>query len=81
MVASPVVRGTREDGGVLSSAETCVVCRRARTSGSFSRDRRLFVCAECEADADQFLAIQDALWPGTGVAADSSGSAATPTPP
>jgi hypothetical protein len=34
---------------------------------------------ECQADAEQFIEIQDKLWFEAGVAGESTGGACTPT--
>jgi len=66
---------------VHPSVETCVVCNRSKTRGSRNQDGDIFICARCEADADQFIAIQDALWPEAGGAGESTDGATTPTQP
>ena len=73
--------GLREDGAVPSSVETCVVCHRLRSSGSRNQTGDIFMCTQCEADADQFLAIQDEIWPPAGVADDPTGGTFTPAKP
>jgi hypothetical protein len=71
----------REDGAMPPSVETCVVCHRSQTRGSRNQDGDIFICAECEADAEQFIEIQDTLWPEAGVAGESPNGATTPTQP
>ena len=73
--------GKREDGAMPPSVETCVVCHRSQTRGSRNQDGDIFICSECEADAEQFIEIQDTLWPETGVAGESPNGATTPTQP
>jgi len=73
--------GLREDGAVPSSVETCVVCHRLRSDGSRNPAGNVFVCTQCEADADQLLAIQDEIWPQVGVADDPTGGGSTPAQP
>ena len=73
--------GLREDGAVPPSAATCVVCHRRRTGGSRNRDGDIFICAQCEADANQLFKIQDAIWPPAGVAGESTDEATTPAQP
>jgi hypothetical protein len=70
--------GLREDGAVPPSVETCVVCHRLRGSGSRNQDGDIFICAQCEADADQLFKIQDTIWPAAG---ESTGEATTPAQP
>ena len=74
-------RAKREDGAVPPSVETCVVCHRSQTRGSRDQDGDIFICAECQADAEQFIEIQDTLWLEVGVAGESTGGASTPTQP
>jgi hypothetical protein len=80
--------GRREDGAVPPSVETCAVCHRSQTRGSrnqdgdiFNQDGDIFICAECQADAEQFIEIQDTLWPKAGFAGESTDGATTPTQP
>ncbi len=59
---------------------SCSVCRRESNDGSHDVTGEVFICAACEADAKQFLAIQDAMWPhapGTPKA-DSAGDVSLP---
>jgi hypothetical protein len=51
----------REDVAVLDATRTCSVCHRQRTRGSQDPATEIFVCAECHADAKQFIEIQDAI--------------------
>jgi hypothetical protein len=73
--------GLREDGAVPPSVETCVVCHQLRSSGSRNQDGDVFICTQCEADADQLFEIQDAIWPPVVVAGESTDEAATPAQP
>lgn len=73
--------GLREDGAVPPTVESCVVCHRLRSSGSRNQDCDIFICAQCEADADQILEIQDAIWPPAVVADESTDEAITPAQP
>ncbi len=73
--------GKREDGAMPPSVETCAVCHRSQSRGSRDQDCDIFICAECEADAEQFIEIQDTLWPEAGVAGESTDAATTPTQP
>ncbi len=68
----------RVEGSVAPIVETCVVCQRLRSSGSRNQDRDIFICAQCEADADQLFEIQDTIWPVAGVAGESTNEATTP---
>lgn len=52
------------------SAITCAVCQRLRTRGCHNHAGDVFICAECEADAKQFIEIQDDIW----VEADEPGA-------
>ena len=72
--------GKREDGAMPPSVETCVVCHRSQTRGSRNQDGDIFICSECEADAEQFIEIQDTLWPEAGVGESPNGPT-TPTQP
>lgn len=60
-----------EDVAVPPSATPCIVCRRLRLHGSFSDSGDVFVCTGCQADAKQFIEIQDSLW---AEIADTGGS-------
>jgi hypothetical protein len=54
--------GTCEDVGVSESAAICAVCHRSPTRGD--RDAagdNMFICAQCRADAAEFIAIQDSI--------------------
>ena len=62
----------REDGVVSGSAMMCAVCRRKRTRGARNRAGDIFVCVECQADARQFIEIQDSVWREVGEAGESS---------
>jgi len=62
---SPLPAGSSvrcEDIAVPRTAVTCVVCHRLRVRGSFSDAGDVFICAECQADAKQFIEIQDSIW-------------------
>ena len=63
---------TREDAAVLRSAVSCAVCQRSRTRGSHSHAGDVFICAECQADAKQFIEIQDSIWVDAGEAGEST---------
>jgi hypothetical protein len=48
-----------EDVGVAESAAICAVCHRSRIRGDRNDAGDVFICARCQADAAQFIAIQD----------------------
>ena len=50
-----------EDVGVVESAAICGVCHRSRTRGGRNAAGDVFICAQCQADAAQFIAIQDSI--------------------
>lgn len=60
----------------MPRAARCAVCRRQRTRGSHDETGEIFICVECEADAKQFIEIQDAIW---GSAGDTSEEAGPPS--
>jgi len=66
---------------VSPSVEICAVCHRSQTRGSRNQDGDIFIFAECQADAEQFIEIQDTLWLEAGAAGESTGGASTPTQP
>ena len=41
---------------------TCAVCHRQRALGSYDDNGEIFICVECQANAKQFIEIQDAIW-------------------
>jgi len=51
----------RDNAAVPRSTVTCAVCQRSRTRGSHNRAGDVFICVECQADAEQFIAIQDSI--------------------
>ncbi len=55
-------RTAREDAAVPPSAIICAVCQRLRIRGSHNHAGEVFICAQCQADAKQFIEIQDTLW-------------------
>jgi hypothetical protein len=55
---------------VMAGHLICGVCRRQRTEGSLDEAGEVFVCTSCQADAKQFLEIQQAL----GGSTDEPGS-------
>ena len=40
--------------------------------GSFSDAGDVFICSECQADAKQFIEIQDSIWAETAETSESS---------
>ena len=53
---------------VAPAVRTCSVCRQQRMHGTHDSSGEVFICDGCQADAKQFLAIQDVMWdqvPGT----------------
>lgn len=48
-----------EDVGVAESAAICVVCHRSRIRGDRRDAGDVLICVQCQADAAQFIAIQD----------------------
>ena len=71
----------REDAAVPRSAVTCAVCQRRRTRGSHNHEGDVFICAECQADAKQFIEIQDSIWVEVGEAGESTDETDKPTHP
>jgi hypothetical protein len=47
---------------------TCADCQRSRTRGSHNHTGDIFISAECQADAHQFIEIQDSIWVQAGEA-------------
>lgn len=39
----------------------CVVCHRLRGAGSFNDAGDVFICTECQANAKQFIEVQDSI--------------------
>ena len=72
---------TGEDLAVPSSVESCVVCHQLRSSGSRNQDGDIFICSQCEADADQLFEIQDGLWPAASTSSEATDETATPEQP
>ena len=50
-----------EDVGVAESAGICAVCHRSRIRGGRNDAGDVFICVQCQADAAQFMAIQDSI--------------------
>jgi len=41
---------------------TCSLCKRQRSHGSHDDAGDIFVCDACQADANQFIEIQENIW-------------------
>jgi hypothetical protein len=54
------------------SVVVCAVCRQSRIGGDQNRAGDVFICAECQADATQFIEIQDSIWGEEGAAGAST---------
>jgi hypothetical protein len=65
-------RARREDASVARSADICAVCQRPRTRGPHSQAGDVFICADCEAAAKQFIEIQDRMWVEAGQEGEST---------
>jgi len=50
-----------EDVGVAEPARICAVCHRSRIRVARTDASDVFICAQCQADAAQFIAIQDSI--------------------
>jgi hypothetical protein len=74
-------RMRREDAAVPRFAVTCAVCQRSQTRGSHNHAGDVFVCAECQADATQFIEIKDSIWVEAGEAEESTGETDEPAHP
>ncbi len=46
---------------MVDPAVICAVCRRSRVPGAYSDTGDVFICVRCQADAAQFIAIQDSI--------------------
>ena len=53
---------TREDTGVVESDAICAVCHQQRRHDNRTAAGDVFICTGCQADARQFIAIQDPVW-------------------
>jgi hypothetical protein len=71
----------REDAAMARSAVVCAVCHRSRTRGGHNHARDVFICAECQAGAMQFIEIQDSIWGEAGAAGDSTSDTDKPAHP
>lgn len=59
----------REDVAVSESASICAACHRTRIRGDDNHGGDVFICAQCQADAAQLIAIEDGIWGETNQAA------------
>lgn len=50
------------DTVVVPSPEICGACQRPRVRGDHERSGQVFICSQCQADAEQLVRIQDAIW-------------------
>ena len=46
---------------MTESVAICAVCYRSRSRGGRNAAGDVFICAQCQADAAQFIAIQDSI--------------------
>ena len=74
-------RTRREDVSVARSADLCAVCQRPRTRGSHNHAGDVFICADCEAAAKQFIEIQHSIWVEAGEEGESSDETDNPARP
>ncbi|MCP4958935.1 MAG: hypothetical protein GY925_06645 [Actinomycetia bacterium] len=63
------------------SAVICAVCHRLRVHGVFSDEGDVFICTQCQADAKQFIAIQDSIWSETTETGESIDATDKPEDP
>jgi hypothetical protein len=48
------------------------------SQGTFSDAGDVFICVQCQADANDFLRIQDDIWPSTGESPNKRDRSPTP---
>lgn len=65
---------TREDAGVVEPDAICAVCHCSRRHGNRTDAGDVFICTGCQADARQFIAIQDAVWDQAAQVPEASGN-------
>ena len=70
-----------EDVAVPRTPATCVVCHRLRGAASFNDAGDVFICTECQANAKQFIEIQDSIWAEIPEPSDSSDQTDKPADP
>lgn len=61
ITAVPMSAGER-DAVVVPSPEICGACQHPRLRGNHERSGQVFICGQCQADAEQLVRIQDAIW-------------------
>jgi len=72
----------REDAAMpRSPVVVCAVCRQSRIRGGHNHASDVFICADCHADATQFIEIQDSIWGGAGAVGASTGDTDKPAHP
>ena len=71
----------REAAAMPRSAVVCAVCRQSRIRGGHNPAGDVFICAECQADASQFIEIQDSIWGEAGAVGASTGHTDKPAHP
>ena len=82
MLSLAVGSGVRcEDVAVPRASTTCVVCHRLRGAGSFNDAGDVFICTECQANAKQFIEIQDGIWAEIPEPSDSGDQTDKPADP
>jgi hypothetical protein len=47
---------------VVAGPEICGACQQPRLSGHHDSSDKVFICSQCQADAEQLIRIQDAIW-------------------
>lgn len=47
---------------VVAGPEICGACQQPRLRGHHDRSGKVFICSQCQADAEQFIRIQDTIW-------------------
>lgn len=62
----------REDIAVADSAVICAVCHRLQIRGDHNHVGDVFICAECRADATEFIGIQHSISGEADQAADAT---------
>jgi hypothetical protein len=63
---------------VARSADICAVCQWPQTRGSHNHAGDVFICADCDAAAKQFLEIRDSMWVEAGEEGESTDDPAGP---
>lgn len=46
---------------VVGGSEICGACQQRRLRGHHDRSGTVFICSQCQADAEQFIRIQDTI--------------------